>query len=88
VPEQKPNRATILIVLAAVVLLAPLLGVYAFSPLMFVWGIEPYQLAVAVGVMLAEALLGPDEFAKVVALAAARGGLVSLVGNLRSLPRL
>lgn len=54
--EQKPNRATILIVLAAVVLLAPLLGVYAFSPLMFVWGIEPYQLAVAVGVMLAEAL--------------------------------
>jgi protein-S-isoprenylcysteine O-methyltransferase Ste14 len=56
VPEQKPNRATILIVLAAVVLLAPLLGVFAFSPLMFVWGIEPYQLAVAVGVMLAEAL--------------------------------
>jgi hypothetical protein len=56
VPEQKLNRATILIVLAAVVLLAPLLGVYAFSPLMFVWGIEPYQLAVAVGVMLAEAL--------------------------------
>ncbi len=55
-PEQNPNRATILIVLAAVVLLAPLLGVYAFSPLMFVWGIEPYQLAVAVGVMLAEAL--------------------------------
>lgn len=55
-PDQKPNRATILIVLAAVVLLAPLLGVYAFSPLMFVWGIEPYQLAVAVGVMLAEAL--------------------------------
>ena len=55
-PEQKPNRATILIVLAAVVLLAPLLGVYAFSPLMFVWGVEPYQLAVAVGVMLAEAL--------------------------------
>ena len=55
-PEHKPNRATILIVLAAVVLLAPLLGVFAFSPLMFVWGIEPYQLAVAVGVMLAEAL--------------------------------
>ena len=55
-PEQKPNPATILIVLAAVVLLAPLLGVYAFSPLMFVWGIEPYQLAVAVAVMLAEAL--------------------------------
>jgi zinc transporter ZupT len=56
VSDQKPTRATILIALAAVVLLAPLIGVYAFSPLMFVWGIEPYQLAVASGVMLAEAL--------------------------------
>lgn len=55
-PEQKHTRTTILIVLAAVVVLGPLIGVYAFSPLMFVWGIEPYQLAVAVGVMLAEAL--------------------------------
>jgi protein-S-isoprenylcysteine O-methyltransferase Ste14 len=54
--EQKRSRAAILIVLAAVVVLAPLLGVYAFSPLMFAWGVEPYQLAVAVGVMLAEAL--------------------------------
>ena len=57
-PEQKPTRAAILIALAAVVVGAPLIGVYAFSPLMFVGGIEPYQLAVAVGVMLAEALAG------------------------------
>jgi hypothetical protein len=56
VPEQKPTRAAILIALAAVVVGAPLIGVYAFSPLIFVGGIEPYQLAVAVGVMLAEAL--------------------------------
>ena len=55
-PEQKPTRAAILIALAAVVVGAPLIGVYAFSPLMFVGGIEPYQLAVSVGVMLAEAL--------------------------------
>ena len=55
-PEQKPTRAAILIALAAVVVGAPLIGVYAFSPLIFVGGIEPYQLAVAVGVMLAEAL--------------------------------
>ncbi len=55
-PEQKPTHTAILIALAAVVVGAPLIGVYAFSPLMFVGGIEPYQLAVAVGVMLAEAL--------------------------------
>lgn len=55
-PEQKLTRTALLIALAVVVVLAPLLGVYAFSPLMFVWGVEPYQLAVAVGVMLAEAL--------------------------------
>ncbi len=53
---EKRTRAAILIVLAVVVIVAPLVGVYAFSPLMFVWGAEPYQLAVAVAVMLAEAL--------------------------------
>jgi hypothetical protein len=56
VPEPKPSRAAVLVALAAVVVVAPLIGVYAFSPLMFVGGIEPYQLAVAVGVMLSEAL--------------------------------
>jgi len=45
-----------LIVLAAVVVLAPLIGVYALSPLIFIGGVEPYQLAVALAVMLAEAL--------------------------------
>lgn len=53
---EKRTRGAILIVLAVVVVFAPLVGVYAFSPLMFIWGAEPYQLAVAVGVMLAEAL--------------------------------
>lgn len=53
-PEQRPTRAAFLIALAAVVVVGPLVGVYAFSPLIFVGGIEPYQLAVAVGVMLAE----------------------------------
>ena len=53
---EKRTRATMLIVLGVVVVLAPLIGVYAFSPLFFVWWIEPYQLAVAVAVMLAEAL--------------------------------
>lgn len=52
----KHTRATILVVVAVVVVLAPLIGVYAFSPLMFVWGVTPYQLAVAMAVMLAEAL--------------------------------
>lgn len=53
---EKRTRAAILVVLAVVVVFAPLVGVYAFSPLIFVWGTEPYQLAVAVAVMLAEAL--------------------------------
>lgn len=43
-------------VFASVVIIAPLVGVYAFSPLMFVWGVQPYQLAVALSVMLAESL--------------------------------
>ena len=36
-------------------MIAPLVGVYAFSPLIFVWGVQPYQLAVALSVMVAEA---------------------------------
>jgi hypothetical protein len=50
------TRGKILIALAALVVLAPLIGVYAFSPLVFAFGLEPYQLAVAISVMLAEAL--------------------------------
>ncbi len=49
-------RLGILIALASVVVIAPLVGVYAFSPFMFVWGVQPYQLAVALSVMVAEAL--------------------------------
>ena len=53
---EKHMRGAILIVLVAIVVVAPLIGVYAFSPLVFVSGIEPYQLAVALSVMLAEAV--------------------------------
>lgn len=49
-------RIAILIVIFSVVVIAPLIGVYAFSPFVFVWGIQPYQLAVALSVMLAQAL--------------------------------
>jgi len=53
---EKTMRLGILIALASVVVIAPLVGVYAFSPFIFVWGVQPYQLAVALSVMLAEAL--------------------------------
>ncbi|MBK8837243.1 MAG: hypothetical protein IPO30_00640 [Hyphomonadaceae bacterium] len=52
---EKTMRLGVLIALASVVVIAPLVGVYAFSPLIFVWGVQPYQLAVALGVMIAEA---------------------------------
>ena len=52
---EKRLRAAMFIVLGVVVVIAPLLGVYALSPLFFVWGVQPYQLAVAVAVMFAEA---------------------------------
>ena len=52
----KGMRVAVLLALFVLVIVAPLVGVYAFSPFFFVSGIEPYQLAVAVGVMLAEAL--------------------------------
>ena len=52
---EKNTRIAILIALASVVVIAPLVGVYAFSPFMFVWGVQPYQLAVVLSVMIAEA---------------------------------
>ena len=52
---EKTMRLGVLIALASVVVIAPLVGVYAFSPLIFVWGVQPYQLAVALSVMVAEA---------------------------------
>ena len=53
---EKPMRLATIIVLAVVIVVAPLVGVYAFSPLFFVWGVEPYQLAVTLAVMLSETL--------------------------------
>lgn len=53
---EKHMRGAILIVLAAVVVIAPLIGVYALSPLIFAFGLEPYPLAAAIAVMLAEAI--------------------------------
>lgn len=53
---ERNMRIAILIVIFSVVVIAPLIGVYAFSPFIFVWGIQPYQLAVALSVMLAQAL--------------------------------
>lgn len=53
---ERNMRVAILIAIFTVVVIAPLLGVYAFSPFVFVWGIQPYQLAVALSVMLAQAL--------------------------------
>ena len=50
------QRIAILLLIACVVIVAPLIGVYALSPFFFIWGLEPYQLAVTVGVMVAEAV--------------------------------
>jgi len=49
-------RIALAITLVCVVIIAPLIGVYALSPFFFVWGLQPYQLAVVVAVMVAEAL--------------------------------
>lgn len=53
---EKHLRVTIVVTLLVLVVVAPLVGVYTFSPFFFAWGIDPYQLAVALSVMLAEAL--------------------------------
>ncbi len=53
---EKSMRLAIALVLVCVVIVAPLIGVYALSPFFFIWGLEPYQLAVAVAVMVAEAV--------------------------------
>ena len=53
---EKSTRGAIIVALAVLVVIAPLIGVYAFSPLIFAFGLEPYQLAVTLSVMLAEAL--------------------------------
>jgi hypothetical protein len=53
---EKRMRAAILVALFVVVVVAPMVGVYALSPLLFVGGLDPYPLAVTLGVMLAEAI--------------------------------
>jgi hypothetical protein len=40
----------------AIVVIAPLIGAFAFSPLLVAAGIQPYPLAAALGCMIAEAL--------------------------------
>jgi hypothetical protein len=53
---ENSTRLAIGLVLICVVIVAPLIGVYALSPFFFIWGLEPYQLAVVVSVMVAEAV--------------------------------
>jgi hypothetical protein len=54
---EKHMRSAIIIVLVVLVVVAPLIGVYGLSPFFFAYGLlEPYQLAVAVSVMIAEAI--------------------------------
>jgi hypothetical protein len=40
----------------AVVIIAPMIGAFAFSPLLVAAGIQPYPLAAALGCMIAEGL--------------------------------
>lgn len=49
-------RIALLITLVAVIVVAPLFGVFVFSPLIVAMDIQPYPLAAALGVMVAEAL--------------------------------
>lgn len=51
---EKTMRLAVGLALVCVVIVAPLIGVYALSPFFFIWGLQPYQLAVAVSVMAAE----------------------------------
>lgn len=53
---EKQLRGAVLIVLAIIVVIAPLIGCFAFSPVAVAWGVQPYPLAAALSVMLAEAL--------------------------------
>ena len=45
-----------LIVFFSVVIVAPLIGAFAFSPLLVASGIQPYPLAAAMGCIAAEAI--------------------------------
>jgi hypothetical protein len=53
---EKKMRGAIFIVLVSIVVIAPLVGAFAFSPVLVATGIQPYPLAAALGVMIAEAI--------------------------------
>lgn len=53
---EQAMRGAVLLVLALVVVIAPLVGCFAFSPILVAWGIQPYPLAAALSVMGAETL--------------------------------
>jgi hypothetical protein len=53
---EKQMRAAMLIVLLTIIVIAPLVGTFALSPFIVAWGLQPYPLAAAVSVMIAEAL--------------------------------
>ena len=50
------TRFAMLIVFFSVVIVAPLIGAFAFSPLLVASGIQPYPLAAAMGCIAAEAI--------------------------------
>jgi hypothetical protein len=54
-PETK-MRGAILVAVLVVVVIAPLVGSFVFSPLLVAGGVQPYPLAASLGVMLAEAI--------------------------------
>jgi trimethylamine:corrinoid methyltransferase-like protein len=53
---EKQMRAAMLVVLLAIIVIAPLIGAFVISPFIVAWGMQPYPLAAAVSVMIAEAL--------------------------------
>jgi hypothetical protein len=53
--ENRTRLAT-LIAFFSIVIVAPLIGAFAFSPLLVASGIQPYPLAAAMGCMAAEAI--------------------------------
>ena len=53
---EKQMRGAMLVVALTIIVVAPLVGAFVFSPFLVAWGLQPYPLAAAVSVMIAEAL--------------------------------
>jgi len=53
---EKQMRGAMLVVALTIIVIAPLVGAFAFSPFLVAWGLQPYPLAAAVSVMIAESL--------------------------------